>query len=97
MSGIEFLQALDDIIAKRIDAGESGSYTVELANSGVKRIAQKVGEEAIELAIASVDRDREEVLAEAGDLVYHMLVLLRVQGMTLADVSELLERRHSGR
>ena len=97
MSGIEFLEALDETIAERLDAGESGSYTVELANSGVKRIAQKVGEEAVELAIASVDGDRREMLAEAGDLFYHMLVLLRVQGASLADVAKLLEQRHSGR
>ena len=92
----EFIQRLDEIIRDRLENPVEGSYTAKLAAAGTKRIAQKVGEEGVELALASVAGDRDEVVAEAADLVYHLLVLLNRQELSLADVSDELERRHSG-
>ncbi len=91
----EFIQQLEEIIRDRFESPVEGSYTAKLAAAGTKRIAQKVGEEGVELALASVDGDKEEIVAEAADLVYHLLVLLNRQDLSLADVSDELERRHS--
>ncbi len=91
-----FLQILESIIADRLENPSQESYTASLAASGTKRIAQKVGEEAVELALASVAGDRTEVLNEAADLVYHLLVLLNTQGIRLDDVTDTLEARHRG-
>jgi phosphoribosyl-ATP pyrophosphohydrolase len=91
-----FLQTLETIIADRLANPSQESYTASLAAHGTKRVAQKVGEEAVELALASVAGDRAEVLNEAADLVYHLLVLLRCQGIVLADVVDTLEDRHTG-
>jgi len=93
-TSIDFLLKLEDIIADRVANPSSDSYTAQLAAAGVKRIAQKVGEEAVELALASVAGDREETLNEAADLVYHLLVLLSSQDLTLGDVAATLAARH---
>lgn len=94
MSKHEFLDRLEAIIAARLENPASGSYTAQLSEAGTKRIAQKLGEEAVELALASVAGDREEILNEAADLVYHLLVLLRNQNISLEEVSAKLESRH---
>lgn len=91
---IDFLIKLEDIIADRLANPSNDSYTAQLAAAGVKRIAQKVGEEAVELALASVAGDREETLNEAADLVYHLLVLLSRQDLRLSDVAATLAARH---
>jgi phosphoribosyl-ATP pyrophosphohydrolase/phosphoribosyl-AMP cyclohydrolase len=96
MTNETFLQTLETTIQDRLDNPSTESYTASLAAMGVKRVAQKVGEEAVELALASVDGNREEVLNEAADLVYHMLVLLNVQDINYADVVATLEERHTG-
>jgi len=93
---IDFLARLEAIIHQRLDDGGSGSYTASLAAAGDRRIAQKVGEEAVEFALAAVAGNREEQLGEAADLVYHLLVLLAVKGLSLGDVTAVLERRHTG-
>jgi phosphoribosyl-ATP pyrophosphohydrolase/phosphoribosyl-AMP cyclohydrolase len=93
-SNIEFLQTLEDVIVKRRHAPAENSYTSALFAAGNKRIAQKVGEEAVELAIASVSGDRAEAIEEAADLVYHLLVLLNNQDIKLADIVTVLETRH---
>ena len=90
-----FIQQLDEIIRDRFENPVEGSYTAKLAASGTKRIAQKVGEEGVELALASVAGDKDEIVAEAADLVYHLLVLLNRQELSLEDVSAELERRHA--
>ncbi len=72
-----------------------GSYTTSLFESGVRRIAQKVGEEGVETALAAVAQDDEALCGEAADLVYHLLVLLRARGLSLKDVTAVLARRHS--
>ncbi len=90
-----FLEKLEGIIADRLQNPVEGSYTSSLAAQGQKRIAQKVGEEAVELALASVAGDRKETVDEAADLIYHLIVLLSSQSITLVDVLATLEERHA--
>jgi phosphoribosyl-ATP pyrophosphohydrolase len=92
---IEFIAHLETIIRARLDTGGDESYTARLAAAGTKRIAQKVGEEGVELALASSAGDRQEIIDEAADLVYHLLVLLADAGLSLEDVAMRLEVRHS--
>ncbi len=94
MSNTEFINKLERIIADRLANPATDSYTADLAAAGTKRIAQKVGEEAVELALASVAGDRAEILDEAADLIYHLLVLLNTREIRLADVADVLESRH---
>lgn len=94
--GIEFLSTLEAVIAERLKSGDMSSYTASLAASGDKRVAQKVGEEGVELALASVAGSKAELLGEAADLVYHVLVLLNTKDLKLADVVRTLEDRHTG-
>ena len=93
---IGFLNTLEDVIRQRLSEQPASSYTAALAAAGDKRIAQKVGEEALELALAAVAGEREEQLNEACDLVYHLLVLLACKNLTLADVASQLRQRHEG-
>ncbi len=79
-TGIGFLSALESIVQERLDNPGTESYTARLAAEGTRRIAQKVGEEAIELALAATAGDRNETIDEAADLVYHMIILLTQQG-----------------
>lgn len=92
-SGIGYLEELEQVIKQRKGATPEQSYTARLYAAGPARVAQKVGEEGIELAIASVQGDRRRILAEAADLVYHLLVLLRQHDITLADVARELSQR----
>ena len=94
MSQIQFIEVLEGIIQARLAAVPDGSYTARLAAAGTRRIAQKVGEEGVEVALAAVAGDRDEIVNEAADLVYHLLVLLNDRKVTLADVADTLERRH---
>lgn len=95
-SDLEFLAILEKIIGQRRIVPSDDSYTAQLFAAGTQRIAQKVGEEAVEVALASVAGDREETTNEAADLIYHLLVLLANQDIQLADVAETLRRRHEG-
>ena len=95
-NNLEFLPMLESVIADRLAKPSQDSYTSSLAAMGPKRIAQKVGEEAVELALASVAGDRSEVLEESADLLYHLLVLLGVRDVRLSDVVQVLEARHAG-
>lgn len=90
---IAYLQELERIIEQRKVATSEQSYTARLYAAGRSRIAQKVGEEAVELALASMQDDRKRTLSEAADLVFHLLVLLRYHDLTLADVAEELGHR----
>ena len=94
MSDVSFLETLEGVIRQRVSAAPEGSYTARLASEGVLKVAQKVGEEAVELAIAAAVQDRAHVLSEAADLVYHFLLLLGLRDLTLADVVAELEGRH---
>lgn len=97
MEDIEFLTTLERIVQVRKGSQQSGSYTRQLLQSGTRRIAQKVGEEAIELALAAAAGTREEQTAEAADLLYHFLVLLADRDLSLAEITRELESRHRGR
>ncbi len=93
---LEFLERLESIIRERLATGDGTSYTASLAAGGPTRLAQKVGEEGVELALAAVGGSTEDVLAEAADLLYHLLVLLGARELTIADVVRVLEARHRG-
>ncbi len=95
---VAFLSELESIIHVRLQNPNDYSYTAKLANEGIARVAQKVGEEATEVAIASVtDAKRAEVANEAADLLYHLLVLLAVRGIPLGEVVAVLANRHAER
>lgn len=94
MADIEFLGTLESIVRDRIAKREAGSYTVELVESGTRRLCQKVGEEGVEAALAGVSGDDQELLDESADLLFHLIVLLVARGLSLAEVSATLERRH---
>lgn len=91
---ISFLGELDALIEKRDLQRPPGSYTTELFASGINRIAQKVGEEGVETALAAATESNESFLGEAADLTYHLLVLLRARSLGLDDLSACLRERH---
>lgn len=93
-NSIEFLQYLENVIQNRKKHPVEGSYTNKLFDKGINKIAQKVGEEAVELVIESKDNNEELFLGEAADLMYHYLVLLTQKGYSLQDVVSVLEKRH---
>ncbi|PAR64234.1 phosphoribosyl-ATP diphosphatase, partial [Vibrio metoecus] len=76
------------------NADPSSSYTASLYARGTKRIAQKVGEEGVEVALAATAGDKEELICESADLMYHLLVLLQEQGLAMNDVINKLKERH---
>ena len=92
--GIAFLQYLDKFLKKRKEEMPEGSYTTKLFQKGINKIAQKVGEEAVELVIEAKDNNEDLFLNEAADLMYHYIVLLRAKGYGLKDVAKVLEKRH---
>jgi len=87
--------SLESTIQERKKNPKKGSYTNSLLDSGINKVAQKVGEEAVELVIEAKDDNKELFLGEAADLMYHYLVLLAAKGFSLADVTEVLKKRHS--
>jgi phosphoribosyl-ATP pyrophosphohydrolase/phosphoribosyl-AMP cyclohydrolase len=95
-SKLSFLTVLEEIIVERKNLPSEGSYTSELFAAGRQRIAQKVGEEAVEVILASASGNREATVNETADLLYHLLVLLTEQGIRLSDVVDTLEQRHTG-
>ena len=92
-----FLTALEDIIGERMAARPEGSYTAKLRAGGWTRIAQKVGEEGLEVALAGAAGSDREVVQEVADLLYHVLVLLKARGLTLERVLDELRARHRAR
>lgn len=95
-AGIAFLRTLERIVADRLADPSAGSYTASLAAAGIRRIAQKVAEEGLELALAASASD-VELIAEAADLLFHMVVLLKTRDVGLAQVARELETRHAER
>jgi len=89
-----FLNQLSQLIAARHAAMPEGSYTTSLFKAGKARIAQKVGEEGVELALARMKDDRAEMANEAADLIFHIMVLLQDAGLSLHDVLAVLQERH---
>ena len=94
-SSTDFLSYLEGVIRDRKEHPQEGSYTNRLFSKGINKIAQKVGEEAVELIIEAKDDDKELFLGEAADLMYHLLVLLTEKGCTLSEVTDVLKSRHS--
>jgi len=92
--GLAFLAALERLLEQRDMQRPQGSYTTSLFEAGVKRIAQKVGEEGVETALAAVAGDHDELLNESADLLYHLLVLLRARDTGLEEVLSVLQSRH---
>ena len=89
------LAELDSLVAKRSRERPQDSYTTKLLEAGVRRIAQKVGEEGVETALAAVAQDDAALLGEAADLLYHLVVLLHARGLSLDDAEQVLRQRGS--
>ena len=89
-----FLYRLEKIIGERISENAADSYTNKLFHKGINKIAQKVGEEAVELVIEAKDDNIDLFRNEAADLLYHLLVLLRARSTTLSEIEEVLSQRH---
>ncbi|HXS20652.1 MAG TPA: bifunctional phosphoribosyl-AMP cyclohydrolase/phosphoribosyl-ATP diphosphatase HisIE [Steroidobacteraceae bacterium] len=94
---LAFLGTLEAVIGQRMADRPEGSYTARLYAEGPKRIAQKVGEEGLEVALAAVAETDDKLVAESADLLYHLLLLLRSRGLRLEHVVAELESRHAGR
>lgn len=92
--GYPFLQQLSNVIKERKNALADTSYTAQLFAKGINKIAQKVGEEAVETVIEAKDNNDELFLNEASDLLFHYMVLLEAKGFTLADIEQVLKQRH---
>jgi phosphoribosyl-AMP cyclohydrolase / phosphoribosyl-ATP pyrophosphohydrolase len=89
-----FLYQLEQIINSRIENDVSDSYTNKLYKKGINKVAQKVGEEAVELVIEAKDENIDLFKNEAADLLYHFLILLKAKGINLQDIEEVLQIRH---
>ena len=89
-----FLYLLENTLKDRIESNDSSSYTVSLVQKGINKVAQKVGEEAVELVIEAKDDNADLFLNEAADLMYHYLLLLQVKGFSLRDVEDILRDRN---
>jgi len=94
-TGAGFLAYLDQVVAERLKSGDQSSYTVRLVREGVARVAQKVGEEGVETALAALQKNSKKFAGEAADLLYHLIVLLRARKLSLADAIAVLEKRHA--
>jgi len=94
-SPLLFLSELQSFIDKRKEEMPEGSYTTSLFNKGINKIAQKVGEEALETVIEATNGTREHLVYEASDLLYHLLVLLTEKGLRIEDVARELQQRHA--
>ena len=93
-AGIAFLAKLEQVVAQRAAEKPEASYTARLLEKGIAKVAQKVGEEGVETALAAVVESSDKVVDESADLLFHLLVLLRARGVPLRDVIARLESRH---
>ncbi|EGQ8732806.1 bifunctional phosphoribosyl-AMP cyclohydrolase/phosphoribosyl-ATP diphosphatase HisIE [Vibrio parahaemolyticus] len=93
-SQMVWLHQLEQLLAARKSADPDSSYTASLYARGIKRISQKVGEEGVEVALAATSGDKAELVCESADLIYHLLVLLQDQGLSMNDVVNKLKERH---
>jgi phosphoribosyl-ATP pyrophosphohydrolase/phosphoribosyl-AMP cyclohydrolase len=94
---LAFLAVLESVIEQRIAQSPQGSYTARLFAEGPRRIAQKVGEEGLEVALAAAAETDDKVIAESADLMFHLLVLLRSRGLSFASVITELQSRHAAK
>jgi phosphoribosyl-AMP cyclohydrolase / phosphoribosyl-ATP pyrophosphohydrolase len=95
VTGKGFIYELENIISQRIDLNSNNSYTNKLYKKGINKVAQKVGEEAVELVIEAKDDNIELFKNEAADLLYHMLILFKTKGINLQSIEEILAGRHN--
>ncbi|RZR34293.1 bifunctional phosphoribosyl-AMP cyclohydrolase/phosphoribosyl-ATP diphosphatase HisIE [Vibrio vulnificus] len=93
-SQMVWLHQLEQLLAARKSADPDSSYTASLYARGTKRISQKVGEEGVEVALAATSGDKAELVCESADLIYHLMVLLQDQGLSMNDVINKLKERH---
>ncbi len=93
-SPLQFITELQDFIEKRKEEMPEGSYTTRLFRDGIAKISQKVGEEALETVIEAISGPDDKLVYEAGDMVYHLLVMLTARGLRIEDIAEELRRRH---
>jgi phosphoribosyl-ATP pyrophosphohydrolase/phosphoribosyl-AMP cyclohydrolase len=93
-AAIAFLAKLEAVIAQRVEERPEGSYTAKLWSDGVTRMAQKVGEEGVEVALAAATQDDDRLVGESADLLFHLTLLLKSRGLSLTRVIGELERRH---
>ena len=96
-TGLDFLAQLEEVIAARIAQNPEGSYTAKLYGQGVKRMAQKVGEEGVEVALAAQTGNESELVSESADLLFHLALLLRARNLSLTSVAAELAARHRTR
>ena len=96
LPGFGFIGQLESIIEDRMKNPDNDSYTAQLLSAGIYRIAQKIGEEGVEVALAATTGNHKEICSEIADLLYHVLVLLKQQGLEIADVARTLQNRHRG-
>jgi len=89
-----FIYRLQDIIRQRIDADDQDSYTNKIYRKGINKVAQKVGEEAVELVIEAKDDNKKLFVNEAADLIYHLLILLKCKKVSMEEVENVLKKRH---
>lgn len=94
MAELSFIEHLEQVINERKERPTDTSYTASLFRKGINKIAQKVGEEAVEVVIEAKDNNQELFLNECADLLYHYLVLLSAKGHSIKDVIAILESRH---
>ena len=94
-AGVAFLTKLEAVIAQRIAQRPEGSYTAKLWADGVTRMAQKVGEEGVEVALAAVTQDDNRLIGESADLLFHLALLLKSRGLSLGAAVQELEHRHA--
>lgn len=95
--GVSFLTRLAEIVRERAGGGDATSYTAKLLSEGPTRIAQKVGEEGVEVALAGALGDREGCIEETADLIYHLTVLMQARGFSWEDIAAKLRERHERR
>ena len=93
-TSIAFLAKLEGVVAQRATEKPDSSYTAKLLAKGINKVAQKVGEEGVETALAGVNESGQKLVEESADLLFHLLVLLRARGVPLRDVANELEKRH---
>ena len=97
LSSIDFITTLENVIEQRISDEQKDSYVSSLVQKGINKVAQKVGEEAVELVIESMDNNEQAFLEESADLLFHYMVLLKAKGYSINDSLAVLEKRHQNR
>ncbi len=90
----KFLSALEEIISQRTESGSADSYVSQLVQKGLNKVAQKVGEEAVEVVIEAKDNNDDLFKNEVADLLFHLMILLKIKGTCLRDIEEVLRQRH---